>query len=205
MTARTAILVSLLALPHFVACGDSAARPQPDREAACRFKIDFWGMVETAQGKAERTALTGRHVLRSGAAIGLRLEPSTAKVYVVYQDSAGGLTVLHEPSKGGEKTVDVIEPGTTLDDQSGLERFYVVASRELLPDLSAAIREFREDESKGAEMLLREVMRIRAASEKLDAPAPRPVRIGGQVRGDPTGLEYELRNVFCKTITIDHR
>ena len=201
----------LVASASLVACllsacsGSGAGQAEP----SSHFTLDFWAVPAGDAG--EREALTARHVLENGSEVGLTLDPGKLHVYVVYQDAEGALEVLHsgEDTKGG--AVALLPPGAALDDQAGHERFCVLASVERLHDLELAIEEFRSDPTGAREKLLAEVSALRDRHESQESEPPRPVTIGGQVRGEspnapvPTAREYPVAGVRCHTITLEHR
>jgi hypothetical protein len=107
-----------------------------------------------------------------------------------------------------------------LDDQTGLETFYLLASAQRLVELEQMYEKYaagQPDEKKVlSQQFLSKIRQIRKKNRKANSTAERPVPIGGNVRGistdvirtpdiDPIADEVSAPNFYSRTFTIDHR
>jgi hypothetical protein len=108
-----------------------------------------------------------------------------------------------------------------LDQQVGLETFYLLASAERLTDLEALFNRYERADPAGKRSLsaevLAEIRKIRKKNRKFETSAERPVPIGGNVRGvrnegvmttpdiDPIADVVSAHQFYSRTFTIDHR
>lgn len=108
-----------------------------------------------------------------------------------------------------------------LDNNTGRETFYVIASSRRLLDLEALLSKYKDaDESKKpavAKDIVAEIRSVRKHYKTFTTLAERPISIGGNVRGlgkVPGGgfpdvaqiaTEISANNFYGKTFTIDHK
>lgn len=193
------------------------------------FLISFGAQVN-AQGGGKVVPVQTESVLHTGDRLKLFLEPkSPLYLYLLHVGAKGELTTLHpvppQPARVGPGAQKFIPDGNKwfeLDHQTGQEKFHLIASAEKLDRLEelcarhAALTEPAPAQS-SSEAILNEIKQLRQQHQQLTAPAEKPVRIGGSVRGqkppasavipDITHLATEVtaEGFFSRTFTIDHR
>ena len=109
-----------------------------------------------------------------------------------------------------------------LDAHPGQEKFFLIATAERLDRLEelcarhTALKD-KADLQASADEILDEIKRLRQKNKQLSAPAEKPVRIGGSVRGekpssgqavpDITSLAAEVTapGFYTRTFSIEHR
>jgi len=178
--------------------GDTSPAPLSDRPMA--FQLGFWATVdEEDQTIRKRTRLESGTPLRMVVA-----GRDPCSVYVVMREANGEIDVLHDGAPGPAREILAGE----LDNEAGVETFYVIAAQEPLGPLERAIAAWRDSPDRAREVL-DEILDLRKRFERLEVKAPRPVPIGGQVRSDrpePEAFEYEVpADPLCLTFTVDHR
>ena len=219
--ALAAALAALLALPS-VSGAQSAPAPE------LRFLFAF-GAVTGPEDKPKLVAVQNETVLRSGDRLKLFIEPKTGmSVYLFHLAADGDLTVIH-PAAG---RAAALAPGAPvfvpeaanwlqLDQQTGTEKFHLLVSARRLEPLEGLLARHATLTEKSAlqsstEAILNEVKQLRQKSRNLAAPAEKPVRIGGSLRGpegagvlpDITRLAADITaagGFYSRTFTIDHR
>lgn len=185
-----------------------------------------WAFGAVAPDASRPAAIQRDTELRTGSRLKFLIEPlSDCSVYLVYQDAAGAINVLYpetfERAVAGDRTY--IPPGPQwfeLDDQVGLETFFLLASDAPLSELErqltgyqAAAPEARPELAKG---VIDEIRRLVRAHRNFARPVERPVIIGGQTRGgvatgapaesiDQIAVEINAERFYNKTITIEHQ
>ena len=105
-----------------------------------------------------------------------------------------------------------------LDENLGLETFYLLASMDRLKDLEKLYLSYvsadDSNKSKLANEILSEIRKTRKRYRKLKATVERPIRIGGNVRGTPKdalpsidslATEISATKFYGRTFTIDHK
>jgi hypothetical protein len=186
----------------------------------------YWAaQVATGTGAAARYSVLERDViaLKSGDRFQFYISPVTSLfAYVIHQDAAGALSLLH-PSSPGPATPLV--PGASrylpsrtrwfeLDQTRGTERIYVLASATQLSTLEAAMQEYAAaSESRKAVVaatVLDVIGRLRKEHGQLEQPPPRPVTIAGSMRAavpDLSSVAAEVSAIrfYARTYIIDHR
>lgn len=151
-------------------------------------------------------------------------------VYLIYRSSQGELSVLF-PQRFNLKSAEYTVPGDhyipkgdqwfELDEHTGEERFYLLASVERLPELEAFINEYEAaDAAKKqplAKKILVEIRRLRKQHLRFKTYAERPVNIIGNLRGtekaETSGgrdiakiaVEISADTFYSRTFTIDHQ
>ncbi len=193
------------------------------------FLISFGAQLE-AQGGGKVVPVQTESVLHTGDRLKLFIEPkSPLFLYLLHIGAKGELALLHPLSLQSAR----IDPGAPkfipegnrwfeLDNQAGQEKFHLIASAEKLDRLEElcarhmTLKEPTEVQS-SSEAILHEIKQLRQQNQQLTAPAEKPVRIGGSVRGqrpaassvipDITHLATEVTaaGFFSRTFTIDHR
>jgi len=151
-------------------------------------------------------------------------------VYLIYRSSQGELSVLFPQRfklKSAEYTVagnHYIPKGDQwfeLDEHTGEERFYLLATVERLLGLEALINEYESaDAAKKPELakkILFEIRKLRKQHLKFKTYAERPVNIIGNLRGTEKAetagahdiakfaVEISADTFYSRTFTIDHQ
>lgn len=199
-------------------------------EAKVRFQWAF-GAVIAADGDSKLVSVTGDMDLKTGDQLKFFIRPeSEGFVYLFYLSSQGELMMLFPDDLGlfeekayGEDGRYYVPRGDSwfkLDANTGLERFYLLASAERLTELERLWASYEAaGEAKKpalAKSFVEKVRKIRRARRSFTARAERPVSIGGNLRGYlPVEGSYpdvaEIATVisaddfFARTFTIDHR
>jgi hypothetical protein len=168
--------------------------------------------------------------LRSGDRLKLFVEPKAELYfYLVHLSSQGDLTPLFPV----DATPARIAPGSQvflpegsqwfeLDAHPGFEKFFMLVSAERLGRLEelcgrhVTLKDKPEAQS-SADAIQNEIKRLRQQHQQLSAPAEKPVRIGGSVRGQPPSsapvtpdvtplaVEVTAPGFYSRTFSIDHR
>jgi len=108
----------------------------------------------------------------------------------------------------------------SIDNQPGLERFYLLASDKPLVELEKLLNRLNgataADRQILAQEIRTEIKRLKKSHRQLRAAAERPVAIGGTVRGTTTedpdtypditqlSIEISVTSFFSRTFTIEH-
>jgi hypothetical protein len=191
-----------------------------------------WAFATLSAGKEPALVPIVRDtVLHSGDQIKMLVRLKTdCFVYVVHEGSTGEIS-LKFPFDLKQFTADYktgknyyIPKGRDwfkLDNNTGRETFYVVASAKRLLDLEALLSKYKDaDVSKKpavAKDIVAEIRNVRKYYKTFTTFAERPISIGGNVRGmgaQATGglpdiaqitTEISANNFYGKTFTIDHK
>jgi hypothetical protein len=198
-----------------------------DEAQSLRFLWSFCALTGP-EDQLEMVAITKDTVLHSGDRVKIFFQPeSTCYIYVLYTSSEGLLTVLF-PAAQQARALPAGEPHYIpagdqwfrLDGYTGPETFYLMASKDRLDRLEEQMEKHRqlssrEDLANSTAAILAELKTLRRQHLKLAAPAERPVRLGGNLRGtggQPTpmdvrkvAVEITAQDFFSRTFTIDHR
>jgi len=209
----------------------TAAHAQsPSRPGDLQFLFAF-GAVTGPEGKQKLIAVQNETILRSGDRLKIFIEPkSPTHVYLLHLSAEGEIVFLYP----GEGQTASIQPGAAvhipdvsrwfqLDTHTGHEKFYLLVSGQPLQRLEnlyaqhVTLKEKAELQS-STDSILNEIKQLRLKHRDLSAPAEKPVRIGGSLRGqkpkdtaifpDVTSLATEISasgGFYSRTITIDHR
>ncbi len=151
-------------------------------------------------------------------------------VYVIHENPAGEIS-LKFPYDLKQFTADYkigknyyipkARDWFKLDNNTGREAFYVIASGRRLLDLEVLLSKYKDaDVSKKpavAKDIVAEIRNVRKYYKTFTTLAERPISIGGNVRGlgkEPSGgfpdvaqtaIEISANNFYGKTFTIDHK
>jgi hypothetical protein len=151
-------------------------------------------------------------------------------VYLIYQSSQGDLSVLFPYrfkmwAKHRQVTTNHYIPKGDqwfeLDEYSGLEKFYLLASAKRLDELESLVNDYESaDKTKKHRFALNivsEIRKLRKKHHKFKSYAEKPVTVIGNMRGTDTtkaaglgdladhAVEISARKFFSRTYTIDHR
>ncbi len=223
-----ALVVTLL-LCFFFSGPLEATGEQKEKNEVC-FRWAFGAMVGQ-KGDRRLVAITRDTILKTGDRLKLLLQLETkCFVYLFYRTAENDMYLLFPYTlqqfetdyKTGEKYY--IPQGTKwfeLDENVGLERFYLLASAEKLMDIETLYKKYHSvdgaDKQEIAEKLIAEIHKIRKRHRKFTVDAERPIIIGGNVRGvvkdektvfpdiDPIASEVSTPKFYSKTFTIEHK
>ncbi|MGE0085855.1 MAG: hypothetical protein AB7S75_15710 [Desulfococcaceae bacterium] len=138
MTAFAACLIAVLAVYALYFRTDT---PVPVR---IRFMTGPEKMIPDMRGEIRELADGG--IVRSGEYFKLHVESEQpVSLIVLLHDSSGEITLLAEGKADAENPLPVSdgETGFQLDDQTGKETIYVIASEKAIPDLPQKIEQLR--------------------------------------------------------------
>ncbi len=154
--------------------------------------------------------------LGAGSRLKFLVEPlSPCSVYLILLDSQENVHVLfRESARLADPTY--IPPGEQwfeLDNEEGMETFFLLASAKPLAELEALLdRQAAEDSAALQSEIVSEIRRLYKAHRNFSRPVEKPVMIGGRTRGDGDtfssidrlAVEISAEQFYGKTITIDH-
>lgn len=214
-------------------CAMSATTAQaqsPGQPGDMQFLFAF-GAVTGPEGKQKVLAIQNETLLRSGDRLKLYIEPKSAvHLYLLHLSAEGEIVFLYP----GEGQSARILPGVAvhipdmsswfqLDTHTGYEKFYLLVSAQPLHRLENLYAQHTTLKEKTAlqsstDSILNEIKQLRLKHRDLSAPAEKPVRIGGSLRGqkpkdasvfpDVASLATEISapgGFYGRTFTIDHR
>jgi hypothetical protein len=221
---RVAVLLAVL----FIACAVAYAQA-PSGRSDIGFLYAF-GAYVGPQGKGKVVSVQNETSLRAGDRLKLFFEPrSDLYFYLLHISSQGELTPLFpaeaRPAKVAAGTQVFIPAGNNwfeLDAHPGQEKFFLIATAERLARLEelcarhTTLKDKAEVQS-STDAILDEIKGLRQKHRQLSAPAEKPVRIGGSVRGQqpsgspdvpditPLAAEVTAPGFYSRTFSIDHR
>lgn len=213
-----------------VIMGAAAAFAQtPSGKNGIGFLYAF-GAYVGAPGKGTLVSLQNESTLRAGDRLKLYFEPKNEQyLYLLHLSSQGELSVLYptasRPARVARDTPVFVPAGDDwfeLDAHRGQEKFFLVVAADRLDRLEELCTRHaslagKADASASSDAILDEVKRLRQQNKPLSAPAEKPVRIGGSVRGeassrppsaaDLTSLAAEVRapGFYTRTFSVEHR
>jgi len=192
-----------------------------------------WALVGkmSVNGKKAIINIQRDTVLYTGDSFKMLIQPlSHCYIYVMFQDSRGGMTLLFPYSSqeiGTSVSTDVsytMPRGRlwySLDSNTGRETFYIIASGERLSALEKLLVSLKKQDEQTAKKVTQEVIQqinsYRKQYRKFTSMAEKPIAIAGNVRGigdekevDRVDLsqfatEVEATGLYIRTITIEHR
>ena len=216
------LLIESLAVIH---AQETATQP----DANVKFQWAFGALKKANGSKFE--AVTKDTDLKTGDQIKFFLKVNkNCFVYLVYRSSQGELSVLFpqrfklkspEYTVAGDYYIPKGDEWFELDEHTGEERFYLLASAGRLLGLETLINDYESaDASKKpllTEEILAEIRQLRKQHLKFKTYAERPVNIIGNLRGTEKAetagahdiakfaLEISADTFYSRTFTIDHR
>jgi len=169
--------------------------------------------------------------LYTGDSFKMLIQPlSKCYVYVMFQDSRGGMTLLFPYSSneiGSSVSTDVsytMPRGRlwySLDSNTGRETFYIIASGERLAELEKLLLNLKKQDEQTAKNVTQQVIQqintYRKLYRKFVSISEKPIAIAGNVRGigdekevDRVDLsqfatEVEATGIYIRTISIEPR
>jgi hypothetical protein len=182
------------------------------------FRWAFGAMTGVGQSR-HFVRITDDVRLRSGDELQMFLSPVTACfIYVLHEDPTGAFTVLFPPAPGGfpgnyGAAREYYVPASDwlmLDRHKGMERIYLIASRDRLSRFEALVLRRKAATQKDVVGELAALLKQRAANW-----SERPVTMAGQIRGTPGkpnypdvaahAAEITVPGFFTRVFVIDHR
>ena len=189
-----------------------------------------FGAYVGPQGKGKVISVQNETTLRAGDRLKLFFEPKSDQYfYLLHMSSQGELTPLFpvaaQPAKvvrGTKMFIPADNNWFELDAHPGQEKFFLIATAERLDRLEelcarhTALKD-KADVPSSTDAILDEIKRLRQKNKQLSAPAEKPVRIGGSLRGqqpssspavpDITSLAAEVTapGFYSRTFTVDHK
>jgi len=182
-----------------------------------------WALGARDAEGADVRAITEDTELPTGTQLKFFVEPlAPGAMYLILLDSSDDLHVLYRvwtPS-GEDGGRSYIPPGPqwfAVDEHSGMETFFLIASSERLTDLDRLLDEYEAADAARRETLgpevVAEIRKQHKAHRDFSRPVSKPVMIGGRTRGttvvDETAIDYLATEVtaeqfYAKTISIGH-
>ena len=226
ITLTSLFMLFLLVVPHAVVYAQQSAT-QPDN--SIKFQWAFGALKKANGSKFE--AVTKDTDLKTGDQIKFFLNVNqNCFVYLIYRSSQGELSVLFpkrfqllstEYTVAGNHYIPADDQWFELDDHTGEERFYLLASVKRLTDLEALVNQYESaDKARKpalAQKILAEIRKLRKQHLKFKTYAERPVNIIGNLRGTETAetakahdiakyaVEISADTFYSRTFTIDHK
>ena len=209
--------------------GIHAEETKADQSANIQFQWAF-GALKRANG-SKFVAVTKDTDLKTGDQIKFFLKVNdNCFVYLIYRSSQGELSILFphrfklmsaEYTLAGNHYIPKGDQWFELDEHTGEERFYLLASKNRLMDLEARINDYESaDNAKKpalAKVILAEIRKLRKQHLKFKTYAERPVNIIGNLRGTEKAetagphdiakfaVEISADTFYSRTFTIDHK
>ena len=203
------------------------AQPQPD--ANLQFQWAFGALKKANGSKFE--AIDRDTVLKTGDQIKFFLNvDKNCFVYLIYSSSQGEISVLFphrfklrssEYTVAGHHYIPGGNQWFELDEHTGEEKFYLLASANRLTQLEAMINDYESaDAAKKPSLvqaILDEIRKLRKEHLKFKTYAERPVNIIGNLRGTEKAETAEPQDIakfaveisadtfYSRTFTIDHK
>jgi hypothetical protein len=190
-----------------------------------------FGAIRNTDNGPQFEAITRDTVMKSGDQIKffLRVE-NKCFVYLIYQSSQGDLSVLfpyrfklldNDYQISRNYYIPKGDQWFELDEYTGTEKFYLLATANRLAELEDLINEYESADKSNkitiGEKIISETRRLRKKHHKFKSHVERPVTIIGKMRGTEKtkaaglediadyALEISANNLFSRTFTIDHQ
>jgi hypothetical protein len=199
------------------------------QETNVQFQWAFGALKKANGSKFE--AVTKDTDLKTGDQIKFFLKVNeNCFVYLIYRSSQGELSILFphrfklqsvEYTVAGNHYIPKGDQWFELDEHTGEERFYLLASKMRLMDLEALINDYESaDAAKKpalAKAILAKIRKLRKQHLKFKTYAERPVNIIGNLRGTEKAgtagphdiakfaVEISADTFYSRTFTIDHK
>ena len=206
-----------------------AQQTAPQSDGSIKFQWAFGALKKANGSKFE--AVTRDTVLKTGDQIKFFLNVNQdCFVYLIYRSSQGELSILFprrfqllstEYTLAGNHYIPSDDQWFELDEHTGEERFYLLASVKRLTDLEALVNNYESaDKAKKpplAKKILAEIRKLRKQHLKFKTYAERPVNIIGNLRGTEKtekpaardiakfAVEISADTFYSRTFTIDHQ
>ena len=181
-------------------------------------------------GYREIMPITRDTVLKSGDQLKMMIAfKSDCFIYLLYHGSAGELLSLFPPGtddfqlgsqKGKRYDIPDGNNWFTLDENTGTEKFYLLASTAPLVELERLLRIYEQapnsERPKISSQIFQHIKALRKKNRTLERVAERPIQIGGNFRSmsKSSTLPYDIskyaitiseNTFFARTYTIEHK
>jgi len=204
------------------------AEQKEDKDVSFRWAF---GAITGPENDRELVAITRDTELKTGDQVKMYLElEKKCFVYVFYRSAQDEVQMVF-PYNARQFSDDYktstkyyIPQGNKwfkMDEKTGPETFYLLASAERLTELEAIYGKYGSADPGQKQALAKQVIakirKIKKSHRKFTTVAERPVAIGGNVRGIKVGgagpvfdvstlaVEISATNFFSRTFTIDHK
>ena len=224
------LIFSIFLFNGFLFHGDLNVSAEEMGKKAVDFRWAFGAMVGPENDR-RLVAITRDTILRSGDKLKMMVElKKKCFLYLFYHTGGGEVHMLfpydlrqfvndYETYK--KYYIPRDNMWFELDQQIGLEKFFLLASEKRLTELEALYSSYLgadPQEKQGlAKKIVTKIREIKRKNRKLSTTAERPVQIGGNTRGakknrkeqypdiDPIAAEVSAGNFYSRTFTIDHQ
>lgn len=228
-TIRTIFLLSILFTSIVFIGSDARASESLDNEKTIKFQWAFAARTGPSENQ-ELRSITKDTVLQSGDQLKMMIAfESDCFIYLIYHGSRGEMQLLfpeevapyQRPSPNNER-YDIPSGNSwfTLDENIGIEKFYLLASANPLDKLEGLLKQYDEASASKqpdiASQIIRHVKQLRKDNRQLESSVDRPVQIGGNFRTVEKS-QQPITNIskyavtisgnkfFARTYTIEHR
>ncbi len=186
--------------------------------------------ITGAQDQRKVVAMKSENVLLTGDKFKLMFEAcEQCYVYIIFKGSGGEILLLHPKGLNsdylpleGNKTVFIPSKRDwfTLDQHTGTEILYLLASLTPLADLELLLRQYGSASPKSKNDIAQSIVSLlgkkEISTQTLTATAEKPILIGGTIRSITErnlseedirkfAQEIAIEDVFIRTYSIDHR
>ncbi len=206
----------------------NAAMQNSDTEENVNYKWSFVAKVGTGEER-RLTTISRDTILHTGEEFKMMVNLlNKSYVYVIYKSSKSELSVLYPYSFDSPVELEknfYLPKGRSwfkLDNNTGDETFYILASQERLIDLEKKLNQYTgEAQEKKKDLvagIVTDIKEIKKKYRTYSTLAERPISIAGNVRGTKSGsididridiatlaTEISANNFYSKTITIEHK
>ena len=221
---RLIIISTILAFPFVLQCANAQSETSP---RSIHFNYAFVALTY-AGDRSQVVPLKSNHQLKSGDKLKLYLEALNESYFYLFHLGPDGILQQifpqkHQAAKLPSDSKKIIPEGDNwleLDSQTGLEKFYLIASegrQERLEELCAHHLTLKDnsDIQTSIKQILDEIKTIRR--KNLSGNTERPVRIGGSFRSpgseaSQVNREYfnlaskvDTNGTYSRVFAIDHR
>ena len=221
-------LLTLLFSVSFLATLAAASESQL-KENEVAFNWAFTAITEI-DGKTGVMPITGDMTLKTGDQLKMMLSfENDCFIYLIYRSSTGEIVRLFpyefvEVIKKSRTNQQYFFPDAnnwyTLDDTTGLEKFYLLASSVPLTTLEKLLRQYENASSPSqpeiALQIVSHISTLRKSHRQLESVAERPIQIGGNFRSiaphqqpfydiSKYAVRISRNTFFARTYTIEHK
>lgn len=186
--------------------------------------------ITGTQDQRKLVAMKSESVLFSGDKFKLMFKPSKqCYVYIIFNGSGGEILLLHPeglgsdhlPSEGNRAVfIPSKRDWFTLDQKTGTETLYLLASLTPLADLETLLKQYGSASPKSRDDIAQSIVSLlgekETSNQPLTAAAEKPILIGGTIRSisertlseediSKFAQEITIEDLLIRTYSIDHR
>ncbi len=231
---RRVIFLSFLLYLCFGMFGQiSSIRAEPSGGKRTKKIVFQWAFCTLRKtDAAQKPRVVGRNTaMKSGDQIKFFVKPqSTFYLYLIHHNSQQQLKMLYplrfnpavsQNTGSGEHYIPDGNQWFKLDENTGQEKYYLLASYQPLSDLENLIKQYagadRVNQSGLVDQIITEIRNLRKRHLKFKTYAEKPVAIIGKRRGGEQSVRAHTKDIadyaveistttfFSRTYTIDHR